>query len=178
MLDHDSFLTLHIIRCESGPNPRQVGLVNRTTIRAQVMRTFWSHKKALQKAALSKASHKNHTPIHKSPDTPLCHSLVENRQCCTAPTYTSTITTGPRNEKVGSVLEQSMAGPLSHNDVLLSIRGRQSLCQGSGGHSHASFGLGQLGGDPPTPEESVEETQMRKWVDEEYLVLKTCSLHF
>ena len=29
------------------------------------------------KAALSKASRKNHTPIHKSPDIPLCHSLVE-----------------------------------------------------------------------------------------------------
>ena|SRR2546421_588602 len=56
------------IQCESGPNPRQISLVSRKKIRAQVMRTSWLHKKALEtKAALSKAYY---TPTHKSPDTP------------------------------------------------------------------------------------------------------------
>jgi hypothetical protein len=164
------------IQCESGPNPQQIGLVNRNRIRAQVMRTSWSHKKALRtKAALSKVSHNNHTPTHKSLDIPLCHSLVKNRQCCTASTFRSIITTGPRDAKVGSVLEQSRTGLLPQNDVLLSMRGRQLLCQDSGGYSHASSELGQLyGDDSPTPEERVEETQMCKWVDEEYLGLQAC----
>jgi hypothetical protein len=56
------------------------------------------------------------------------------------------------------------------------MRGRQSLRQGSSGHSHAPFGLGQLcGDDSPTHEESVVKTQVYKWVDEEYLGLQACS---
>ena len=133
-------------------NPRQIDLVNRKKIRAQVMGTSWSHKKA---------SHKNHTPTHKSPDIPLCHTLVENRQCCTASTFRSIITTECTNAKVGSVLEQSTTRPRPQNDVLLSMRGQQSLCQGLGGDSHAPFGLGQpCGDDSPTPEESAVETQI------------------
>jgi hypothetical protein len=87
--------------------------------------------------------------------------LPENRQGCTASTLRSIVITGLRNAKVRSVLEQSRAGPLSQNVVLLLMRGRQTLCQGSVSHSHASFGLGQFGGvDSLTTEESVEETQI------------------
>src|SRR5271168_2783702 len=101
------------IQCESGPNPRQIGLIKGKKIRAQVMRMSWSHKKA---------SRKNHTPTHKSPDIPLCHSLVENRQYCTASTFRSIITTGSTNAKVGSVLEQRTTRPLPQNDVPVHAR--------------------------------------------------------
>src|SRR5271155_5220343 len=70
-------------------------------------------------------------------------------------------------------LNKSTTRPLPQNDALLSMRGRQSLCQGFGGHLHVPFGLGQLCGDDfPTSEESVVETQMYKWADEEYLALQ------
>jgi hypothetical protein len=137
------------------------------------MCTSWSHKKALRtKAALSKAPHKN-TPQHT------------NRLVSRYVTLSSKIASVVPRQLSGRLslwslemrrwevfFEQSKAGPLSQSDVLLSTRGRQSLCQGSGGHSHPSFELGQLDGDDsPTPEESVEETWMCKWTDGEYLGL-------
>ena len=66
--------------------------------------------------------------------------------------------------------------PGSLNAVHLFMKGRRSLCQGTGGHSHASFGLGlSCHHDSTTSDDSVEEGQIARWVDEDYLGLQACA---
>lgn len=155
------------ISCESGAAPRSIGKENRKRIRAQVMRTSWSHKKENKKV------HAKYKPVNKAPGIPLCHSLVEDRRCCTASTFRSIMNVGSSNSGLENVVARNNDAPRSQNTVYPCIRGRKSL--GKRGHSQPTLGLGLASqGDPRISDDYTEEADKIRWLEEEYLGLQAC----
>jgi hypothetical protein len=158
------------IPCESGAKPRCIGKEYRKRIRAQAMRTSWSQKKE------SKNARAQYQPIHKAPGIPFCHTLLEDRQCCTASTFRSILALGSTKSNVEGDSASRNDVPRSVHAVHLFMRRQKSLCHGTGDHSHTSVGLGLPSPhEPPASDDDIVETRNIRWVEEEYLGLPACS---